>query len=148
MSGNDLSQSEAERLIKCEKQAIPGYDWVFPSGGGSMEVKLVSATGGEELLTVNRRTVSLSKMSHSMRYKKVVMLIRLCIHGARHRNPDGERIPPNHLHIYREGFGDKWAMPVSEVEFPSLSDPERSLIEFMAYCNITRYPNFQSAMGI
>ena len=36
--------------------------------------------------------------------------MRLDLDGPPHRNPDEAEIPCPHLHIYSEGFGDKWAM--------------------------------------
>jgi hypothetical protein len=37
--------------------------------------------------------------------------MRLDLDGPPHRNPDDEEIPWPHLHVYREGYGDKWASP-------------------------------------
>jgi hypothetical protein len=37
----------------------------------------------------------------------MVVLVRLDLGGAPHRNPFDEEIGVPHLHLYREGFGDK-----------------------------------------
>ena len=43
------------------------------------------------------------------------------------------------MHIYVEGFGDKWAIPLKELEIFKSIDIENELIvlrEFISYCNI------------
>ena len=60
--------------------------------------------------------------------------------GPPHRNPDGEEIGSPHLHLYQEGFGDKWACPVPQDRFPNLSDPQLMLKDFVHFCNIVKPP--------
>ena len=45
-----------------------------------------------------------------------------------------------HLHLYREGFGDKWAFPVPPKHFSNLADPWLTLEDFMRFCNVTEPP--------
>jgi hypothetical protein len=70
----------------------------------------------------------------------VVVLVRLDFGGSPHRNPDGEEIGSPHLHVYREGFGDKWAMPVPLDVFANLHDLARTLDDFMDYCHVVSRP--------
>ena len=66
--------------------------------------------------------------------------------GAPHRNSDGEEIPALHLHMYREGYGDKWAIPVPADRFTSTTDPWETLEEFMRFCNITQPPRIERGL--
>lgn len=75
-----------------------------------------------------------------------MVLYRLDIDGAPHRNPDGEEIPCPHLHVYREGYGDKWAVPAPADKFPNTSDLFAALGSFMTHCNITDWPNVQKGL--
>jgi len=59
----------------------------------------------------------------------------------KHTNPDGEIITGNHLHIYKEGYGDKIAQPLPDI-FTNPENPLKTLREFMKYCNITKEPIF------
>ena len=34
------------------------------------------------------------------------------IYGSPHTNPDDQIIGGTHLHIYKEGFDDRWAYPI------------------------------------
>jgi len=72
--------------------------------------------------------------------------MRLDIGGAPHRNPDGEEIPCPHLHIYREGFGDKWAVLAPEAHYSNLDDLYRTLEDFMRHCNIVEPPKIQPGL--
>ena len=60
--------------------------------------------------------------------------------ARRHRNPDGEEIGSPHRHVYREGFGDKWAYSPPTDRFADLDDPWRTLEDFMQFCNIVEPP--------
>lgn len=63
--------------------------------------------------------------------------MRLDLDGPPHRNPDDEVIPCPHLHIYREGYGDKWATPAPVVLYPNPADLFSTFEAFMRQCNIT-----------
>jgi len=72
----------------------------------------------------------------------VDILLRLDVDGPPHQNPDGEEMPSPHLHVYREGYGDKWAVPVP-AEFTDTSDLVCTLRDFMKYCNVQECPSIQ-----
>ena len=74
---------------------------------------------------------------------QIYVLVRLDFGGAPHRNPDGKEILSPHLHIYREGFGDKWAFEIPTDKFSHIEDPWETLQDFMQYCNIIDPPNIQ-----
>ena len=71
----------------------------------------------------------------------MVSLARVDIAGAPHRNPDGEEIPCPHLHVYREGYGDKWAIRVPAATFPNVHDSWLLLGDFLRFCNVTLAPH-------
>ena len=67
--------------------------------------------------------------------------------GPPHRNPDGEEIGTPHIHVYREGYGDKWALPLP-ADFRSVADLGTTLDDFLRYCNVTRPPRIQKGLFI
>jgi len=137
----DLAQAEADALIRLEKHCIENPGWDFPVAGASISVPLVSADRRENFfLDITRGRINLAKGSYQSRGRQVVILVRLDFGGQPHRNPDGEEIPSPHFHVYREGYADKWAMPVPQESFPAVYDLSRTLDDFMRYCNITRLP--------
>lgn len=107
----DLSQQEADSLLEMEKHRVNETEWSFPGPGERVAIPLLSSDKRESfVLDVTRATVKLTKATFQNRARQAVVLLRLDVDGAPHRNPGGVEIPCPHLHIYREGYGDKWAI--------------------------------------
>jgi len=141
MAEINLTQAEANALIAMEKHRVGDTRYSYPLPGELISAPLASPDKREQfLLDVRRGRIDLLKVTHQNRGRAVVVLVRLDLGGPPHRNPDGEEVPCPHFHIYREGFGDKWALPVPAERFPDLSDYWRTLQDFMGYCNVTKPP--------
>ena len=141
-----LEQSEADYLISLEKQDCSEIKYDYPIIGGSLCIPLKSKDKKEDfLLDIQRGKISLLKTTLQNRGKKVFVLVRLDIGGSAHRNPDMEEIPCPHIHIYKEGFGDKWAIPIPpEIK---ISDNSWDVLEaFYKYCNIIDPPKFHKEL--
>lgn len=147
MADIDLSQAEADDLLAMEKHEAGQQVWYYPPPGTSISVPLTSADGRESfLLDVYRAKIALAKGTYQNRARQVVILARLDFGGAPHRNPDGEEVGSPHLHVYREGFGGKWAYPLPKDRFPKQGDRMQLLQNFMDYCNVTRPPTIQTGV--
>jgi hypothetical protein len=48
-------------------------------------------------------------------------------------------MPCPHLHVYREGHGDKWAIPLP-IQVSNSSNTWQILHEFMDYCTVIAKP--------
>src|SRR5437667_12077454 len=113
MAEINLTQEEANILIAMEKRRANEDRSDFPMRGQSLTLPLLSADKREQfLLDLSCARIDLQKVKMQNRGRQVVVLVRLDLGGAPHRNPDDEEIAAPHLHLYREGFGDKWAMPL------------------------------------
>lgn len=146
MPDADLTQQEADRLIALPKNRTDQRAWAYPQGGGKVAIPLISGDKHEHfLLDLRRARIDLAKSTHQTRARQVVPLVRLDIGTAPHRNPDGHEIPPIHLHLYREGYADKWAQPVPVGAFRDLADPLLTLQDFMLYCNVVELPVIQAS---
>lgn len=142
-----LTQAEADALIAMEKHRVNEDHSDFPMGGESLVVPLQSADRREQfLLDISRGRIDLTKVTMQNRARQVVVLVRLDLGSAPHRNPDGEEVAAPHLHLYREGFGDKWAMPVDHAFFSATDDLWQTLEDFMTFCNITRRPHIDRGL--
>lgn len=140
MAQSDLTQAEADALIALEKHRIDEQDWDFPMGGESISVPLQSADRREQfVLDMSRGRIDLRKVKMQNRGRQVVVLVRLDLGGPPHRNPDGVEIGTPHIHVYREGYGDKWAFPLPAA-FGAVADLWTTLDDFLRYCNVTRPP--------
>jgi hypothetical protein len=98
------------------------------------------------MLDVTRAQVKLTKATYQNRARQAVILMRLDLDGPPHRNPDDVEIPCPHMHIFREGYGDKWAMIPPVERYENLQDLFSTFEAFMTHCNITRIPKFQKGL--
>lgn len=137
----NLTQAEADALMAMPKVRINEYVWDYPGFGGTISVPLRSTDRRETfVLDVSRSQIDLLKGKYQNRGREVVVLVRLDFGGAPHRNPDGKEIVCPHLHLYQEGFGDKWAIEVAKDKFPNIADLWQTLQDFMRYCNVIEPP--------
>jgi len=134
------TQSEADALLAMEKLAADQVVYVFPYTGGKIVVPLESRDKRESfLMSVNRKRIVLTT-SYQTRARGEVVLARLDF-AAPHRNPDGEEIGVPHLHLYREGAADQWAIAVPEGILSDETDGWQVLQDFMRFCNVVEKPN-------
>ena len=144
----ELTKAEIDYLLNLEKHCISSDTYKFPDQGGKIEIPLISSDKHEEFkLDIFRSSINLSKNTFQNRARKTISLLRLDLGGAPHRNPDGKVVTGNHLHVYKEGFGDKYAYPLPE-EFIDCKDINDFLEKFMNYCNIVNKPIIEEDLFI
>jgi len=142
MADLNLTQAEADALIALAKHRVDRTEWDYPDLGGEVSIPLVSADRREQfVLDLRRGRIDLAKGTYQNRGRQVVVLVRLDFGGAPHRNPGSP-----HLHLYREGFGDKWAVPAPGGYFRDLANPWQTLDDFMLYCNVVEPPNIRRGL--
>lgn len=147
MAGINLPQHLADTLMAMAKRKIDATEWRFPYAGGKAIIPLASLDGKESFfLDLYRGRLNLAKNTFQNRARRSVILARLDVGGPPHRNPDEIEIPAPHLHIYREGYGDKWAMPAPVDQFPDPGNPEQTLRDFMRFINVTDPPNIRQEL--
>ena len=147
MADINITQTEADALIALEKMRTDDKEWLFPNPGERLAIPLTSTDKREAfILTLTRVQIKLTKASYQNLARKSIILMRLDLDGAPHRNPDGVEIPCPHLHIYREGFGDKWAMPAPVARYRNTQDLYLTLWEFMDHCNVLQPPQIERGL--
>ena len=120
----ELTQAEADILLNMPKRRVSEQEYEF-SLIERIEIRLESTDGREQfLLDLSSGRIDLLKRTFQSRVRVAIVLARLDLGGAPHRNPDGEEIACPHLHVYREGYGDKWAYPLTQVSFKGANDWE------------------------
>ena len=147
MADITLTQTEADVLLAMEKHRSDDDTYEYPSLGGAIRVPLYSVDKRETFfLDVTRSEIKLTKGTYQNRARGVVILARLDFAGAPHRNPNDEEIGCPHLHLYREGYGDRWAFPLPVGRFTDIADPWRLLLEFMQFINVTVPPDIRKGL--
>ena len=142
MAELDIPQAEADALIAMEKHCAENKkSWLFPEPGGRLSVALVSPDKRENfILDVTRAQIKLTKATFQNRARQAIILMRLDLDGPPHTNPDDTRIPCPHLHMYREGYGVKWAFPAPVDRYPNVEDLFSTFEAFMRHCNVKEAP--------
>lgn len=147
MADIDLTQGEADALIAMPKSKTNDDEWDYPGTGGKVIIPLTSQDKRENFhLDISRGRIDLKKGTYQTRARQVVILVRLDVAGPPHRNPDDVDVPCPHLHLYREGFADKWAAPIPADKFSDPTDLWKTLEEFMIFCQITDPPKIKRGL--
>ena len=94
-------------------------------------------TGDSFMLDFYNGRIEFKKFSINKRYRNTIILIRYCSHGV-HTNPDGIQFTGSHLHLYKEGFDDKFAVGIGTIGATSSSTIVEVLEKFLDYCKIQR----------
>jgi hypothetical protein len=147
MAEIDITQAEADALMAMEKRCAEEKEWLFPAAGDRLAIPLTSMDKRENfMLDITRGRIKLTKATYQNRARSAIILMRLDLDGPPHRNPDSEEIPCPHLHIYREGFGDKWAVTAPSDRYTNTLDLFSTCYAFMQHCNITDRPSIQKGL--
>jgi len=141
-----ITQQEANYLICLSKIIKNPKKLKFPLPGEQKEINVLSIDGKEKfILDINRARIKLTKCTYKNRYRKDIVLLRLDIDGRPHLNPPelgGKTIDCPHLHIFKEGYGDKWAIQLPDF-FTNDKDLIIKLFGFSDYCNINNAKEIQ-----
>ena len=150
------------KLIRAPKYAVD--DRVELSDHFSSSLSLNSLYGKRTfILDVTKRRLEL-KYTMQTRYGTATPLVRLDVNTS-HTNPYADYHVDDddpfssihdscigrkfdhepHLHVYRPGFGDRWAYPVAGV-FDNTCNMGDTLLDFLGYCNIQGVTEMQEAL--
>ena len=147
MADINITQAEADALIAMLKVRVSDETWNYPVSGGNVSIPLISKDKKESFwLDVRRGRIDLLKGTYQNRARQVIVLVRLDFGGSTHRNPDDSEIESPHLHLYREGYGDKWAVQLPDGAFTDTANLMNMFGDFMRYCNISEPPTIQGGL--
>lgn len=148
----ELSQMEADNLILMDKKRTGNQSYTFPIPGNHTVVPLLSIDNTYEFtLNFYHAIIKRNKVQAAELYEKGVLLLRMCVGGKHHINPqanaplamfsgfEGVDTGENHLHYYAEGWEAKWAVPLN-ID-PSMFYPlTRLAYHFMSVCHVIDKP--------
>lgn len=147
MADTNLAQTEANALLAMEKHRANEAESDFPMRRESMSLPLHALDKHEQFfLDLSRGRIDLHKVKMQNRARQVIVLARLDLGGAPHRNPDDQEVAAPHLHLYREGYGDKWAFPLPPRNFQNPRDHWITYLDFLRFCNITQPPHVRRTL--
>lgn len=160
-----LTNEQAKLLFGLEKETEQkSYKLPNPNEILTIQLKAKDERFKEELfsLDISRKSLSLKKKTFQKRVQENIVLRRLDFYGG-HQNPSFGYAPNNlehslvelmqkytearfnnqtHIHFYIDGYGEKWAFPITEFELKESDDIFVQTMEFCRYCNIAELPTF------
>ena len=145
----NLSQSEVNALMEMTKFFVKENP-KFPDNGNDTSFELSANNNREKFfLDVGRSgKIELGKTKIQNRHSSYTVLVRLEIDAPPHINPDGTNQGRNHIHIYKEGYEDRWAYNIDEFEnasFGGCTCFQEYIEKFCDYCNI-KLPEMQTTL--
>lgn len=155
-----LSQAEADSLFAIPKKPKTDKNYPFPLAGEKLLIEFISLNGREFFLfSVYRGSIEVTKCTYQKRARQVEVLRRLDVGGPPHPNPEVEKVPLDylvpyngveipcpHLHIYVEGFSDRWAIPLPDELKNEKKDLYKMMEKFFRYCNVQEMPNIERGL--
>jgi len=135
-----LTDSEVQHLIRLPKRFTDIAQVIIPQSGEFEHRSDLAAIGGRDtfILDISRAAIRMTRCKSQTRYARNIILIRVDLDGSPHENPDGTDVGRSHVHIYRAGWDDKWAYPLSEYKgFASCSTLVELVRSFCRYCGVT-----------
>lgn len=142
-----ITQAEFDFLIKQDKEfEDPSHPISLGPAPLQWTRKIKSLINKEVfLLDFYRGSFELSKYTFNKRYRQTVILLRYD-NGGRHTNPDGITFDGPHVHLYREGYNDKFAFPISEIGVIPSDSMGAVLKKILQFCNVKRFPTIEVSM--
>lgn len=161
-----LTNQQAQVLFNLDK-STEFSNYILPNLNELLTIKLhsVDTHFRDEVfsLDINRKSMVLRKKTFQNRVQNNIVLRRLDF-CAGHHNPSINSIPDDldakiielmhkyenvrfsqqtHIHLYIDGYGEKWAFPITEFDFAVTGDDIIAQTQaFCSYCNINKLPSF------
>ena len=151
-----LTQAEADGLLKLPKVFVDVDVLEFRRTEPMNSTSVLRSHDRREefLFDLKRGRRNRLRLKYQTRARRVVILARLELDGPRHRNPPGQPYRPgecisgSHLHLYREGFDDRIAYLLEEVDdwVTPVDDGVTALEGFLSFCGVDPRPRIQTAL--
>lgn len=132
----EITQAKADEYLKVKKKFLfqPRLNLNQPF---KVTETLVSDEHGDIFkIDLRQGKIELSMVNLNHRANDCIVLCRLDIDDRTHKNPDGKRIIEPHIHLYKEGFGSKFAFPAKDYGFIDFQNPLSNIKKFLDFCNI------------
>lgn len=149
-----ITDLEFSHLVSLEKEFTDSLI-VFPKIQDCINLDLISLDKKESFkVDINRKsTYKVLKCTYQKRYNTSIPLFRIELDPKTHTNPDGETIYGPHIHVYREGYDDRYAYPLDTYRYNGnlfFSDPTdlmQTFEDFCRLCNVVRIPEIQESIA-
>ncbi len=133
----NIDQDKANEYMEVRKKFMRPRDINLNQPFEVTEVLFSDLHGDIFKFDARQGRIELNIGSLNNRAHDYIVLMRLCIGKDKiHKNPDGQKIIGHHVHVYKEGFGDKIVYPAEDYGFEDSEDFLKSIKKFLQICNI------------
>lgn len=157
-----ITQQDADFFFSMEKFPEALNEYNFPASGCKLVLPFVSADKRENFLfDIYRGSIRLTKVTYQNRVRKAYILRRLDFDGSPHSNPEVDIVPlpilepyngiviaSPHMHLYVEGYGERWAVPAESFLSLDAKDIYEIMEDFFRYCNVRVFPGIDKIILI
>lgn len=133
----ELTQALADRYRLSPKRL---------KNGGTLNLNAEFKIIGEELISdefgdifkldLRKNKIELKVLNCNTRANDCFVIARLDVNDREHKNPDGTKVGETHLHIYKEGYNDRYAYDPSKYGFSNYNDVPALILQFANFCKI------------
>ncbi|ECL3224988.1 TPA: hypothetical protein R5479_001296 [Campylobacter coli] len=151
-----------KELLSIEKHPKVQQTYILPSFENSKSLKIELQCDDDKyhkenfILDILRSSIQFQRKTNQYRYNAINIIARIDFYAS-HTNPEfnPNKIPSdkrlselmekysefrfrneNHIHIFTEGYADKWAFPLSEFNIKTNDDFLNQSYDFCQFCNI------------
>ena len=142
-------------ITQAEYEFLMGQDKVFDDIINPIQLapaplqwtRQINSIASKETFSLDfyRGSFELSKYTVNKRYRQTIIMLRYD-NGGRHTNPDGVLFEGPHVHLYREGYNDKFAFTVAEINISANDTMEEIFKKIMHFCNVKNLPIIEVPM--
>jgi len=135
----ELSQDLAERYRNSPKRLKNKETLDLNAEFRIQGEELISDEFGDIFkLDLRKNKIELKVMNCNIRANDCFVLARLCVNDREHKNPDGIKVGETHLHIYKEGFNDRYAYNPEDHGFSDFDNVPALILQFADFCKIDK----------
>ena len=157
-----ITQQDADFFFEMKKFPEEDKKYQFPNSGGKLILSFTSSDKREKFVfDIYRGSIKITKTTYQNRVRKAFILRRLDYDCAPHLNPEVETVPlpilepyngkeiqSPHMHLYVEGFGERWSVPADLFFNFNGKDIYEIMIDFFKYCNVKKLPDITKTLLI
>ena len=142
-------------ITQAEYEFLMGQDKVFDDIINPIQLapaplqwtRQINSIASKETFSLDfyRGSFELSKYTVNKRYRQTIIMLRYD-NGGRHTNSDGVLFEGPHVHLYREGYNDKFAFTVAEINISANDTMEEVFKKIMHFCNVKNLPVIEVPM--
>jgi len=145
---NLITQEDFEEIRQMRKEFTNCYEPLVLGSPHTKWSKEIVAPDYKEMFILDyyRGKIEI-KYTYNKRYRKSTVILRFDSFG-RHTNPgpNFEKFDGPHVHIFKEGYDDKFAYPIEVLNITPTENDQEVLEKICTYFNITARPSIQLSM--